>query len=437
VLFGPSLAYFLWLLVPTSLLVPLLPAPSAGLKIMLPAPLSMPSLAGHLEVGSLSSFDLDWMPWLICAWGVGALLFCLRLARQQRRFIAGLGLPIRDDAGVLRAAFRAGSPVVVGIVRPKIVVPSDFATRYASEEQALILAHERMHVRRGDLIANAMWALVRCIFWFNPLMHIAAQLSRFDQELACDAAVMRKHPKSRKPYATAMLRAQCADAAVPLGCYWPSTHPLKERIMLLARPPALGLRQVVGQMLVGICVFSVGYGTWIESGITLSGDSARANFSDSVMRISTDDTATRAAPLPAQNSTTALPLRLPPGPASAPADRVVEQPGAAALTATPKDAIVSRTQLLSHQIYQCVIDGQRVYSDAPCGENASIRRVRHPNSMAAASADSYAQGEPNPQYESGLPVLTPPRADDPTLESSGTLALERGRFHHPHPVPKG
>jgi hypothetical protein len=119
-----------------------------------------------------------------------------------------------------------------------------------------------MHVRRGDLITNGMWALARCIFWFNPLVHIAARLSRFDQELACDAAVMRNHPNSRKPYATAMLRAQIADDALPLGCYWRSAHPLKERIMLLKQPPARGLRRAIGRILVGTCVCLIGYGTW-------------------------------------------------------------------------------------------------------------------------------------------------------------------------------
>jgi beta-lactamase regulating signal transducer with metallopeptidase domain len=259
--FGPSLAYFLWLLVPTSILVPLLPAPSTGLKTVLPVPFSMPSLTGHVVVVSMSS-GLAWVPWLIFAWASGALLFGLRLARQQRRFIGSLGLPIRDDGGVFHATFPTGSPVVVGFVRSKIVVPSDFATRYASEEQALILAHEQMHVRRGDLITNGMWALARCIFWFNPLVHIAARLSRFDQELACDAAVMRNHPNSRKPYATAMLRAQIADDALPLGCYWRSAHPLKERIMLLKQPPARGLRRAIGRILVGTCVCLIGYGTW-------------------------------------------------------------------------------------------------------------------------------------------------------------------------------
>jgi beta-lactamase regulating signal transducer with metallopeptidase domain len=286
--FGPLIAYFLWLLVPTSLIVLLLPAPSAGLKAALPVPLSMPSLTGHVASVSMSS-GVDWTVWLLVAWGIGALLCCSRLVRQQRRFIASLGLPIDRSGEVLRAAFSTGSPVVMGMMRPKIVVPSDFETRYAPEEQALILAHERTHVRRGDLIMNALWAFARCLFWFNPLIHIAARLSRFDQELACDASVMRAYPNSRKPYATAMLRTQLMDSALPLGCYWPSTHPLKERIMLLKQPPARGLRRVIGQLLVGTCVCLVGYGTWaVQPDTAAARDRGRVNFADSEIRISSD-----------------------------------------------------------------------------------------------------------------------------------------------------
>jgi beta-lactamase regulating signal transducer with metallopeptidase domain len=445
--FGPSIAYFLWLLVPTSILVPLLPAPSAGLKTVLPVPvpLSMPSLTGHVAMVSTSS-GLAWVPWLIFAWAIGALLFGLRLARQQRHFIASLGLPIRDDGGVLHAAFPTGSPVVVGLVRPKIVVPSDFAARYASAEQTLILAHERMHICRGDLITNAMWALARSIFWFNPLVHIAARLSRFDQELACDAAVMRDHPNSRKPYATAMLRAQIADDALPLGCYWPSTHPLKERIMLLKQPPARGLRRMIGRILVASCVCLIGYGTWaLEPDVAASGESAGINISDSGVLITSDDAATpggvaieqssAAASLPAPQRAAAP---LPPSQISAPAGVALEQSSAPASIPAPQVAAGLRAPLPRGQVWHCVIDGQHVFSDTPCGENASIRRVNDPNVMGAPLAQSYDYGNPYAQPFSAAQTLAPSAADESGYDSeSPELLGTPGRPRRPHPHPNG
>jgi beta-lactamase regulating signal transducer with metallopeptidase domain len=279
-LFGANLGYFLWLLLPTSLIVLLLPAPSASLKTALDLPLSMTSLTRHVVLKAVSSGP-DWSSWLLGAWCSGALLFFARLAHQQRRFIASLGVSSGGRDGLFRATDPDAGPVVVGLLRPKIVVPGDFDTRYAPDERELILAHERTHIHRGDLLVNATYALARCCFWFSPLIHIAGPRFRFDQELACDAAVMRKYPHSRKPYASAMLRTQLADGALTLGCYWPCRHPLKERIMLLKQPGARGLRRGIGATFLGICVLLVGYASWTTVGIPFVGPKFDI-YSDSV-----------------------------------------------------------------------------------------------------------------------------------------------------------
>jgi beta-lactamase regulating signal transducer with metallopeptidase domain len=80
--------------------------------------------------------------------------------------------------------------------------------------------------------------VLQCLAWFNPLVHLAAHLARLDQELACDAAVLRRHPKARALYAKTLLKTQLAGAALPLGCYWTARgrHPLEVRVAQLARP---------------------------------------------------------------------------------------------------------------------------------------------------------------------------------------------------------
>lgn len=291
--FGPGLAYVLWLIVPISLLVLLLPAPRTGLKPALGVPISVSSLTAQMFPSPVAAAPVmqgpDWSMWLFCSWALGVLLFCWGLTYQQRRFIAGLGTMSEAGGAGFFTADSTSGPVVIGILRPRIVVPSDFATRYELRERELILAHERMHIRRGDLLANAICALARCIFWFNPLIHFAARLIRFDQELACDAAVMRNHPRARKLYASAMLSTQLADGALPLGCYWPATHPLKERLMVLNQPPTRGPRRIIGRMLVGTCVLLFGYGTWAQQSDTaLTAAGSRVTYADSEIQIFSD-----------------------------------------------------------------------------------------------------------------------------------------------------
>ena len=77
----------------------------------------------------------------------------------------------------------------------------------AQPGQALILAHEQIHARRRD----GLWRLLAqgfvAVFWFNPLAWIAMACFRQDQELACDAAVLREHGAEVVGVATVVDRA--------------------------------------------------------------------------------------------------------------------------------------------------------------------------------------------------------------------------------------
>jgi beta-lactamase regulating signal transducer with metallopeptidase domain len=116
------------------------------------------------------------------------------------------------------------------------VLPADDG-HYSTEERELIRAHEREHVARKDPRAAAFVALFQCLCWFNPFAHLAAYLVRLDQELACDAAVVRHRPGARVLYARTLLKTQLAATPLPFGCYWPARgqHPLEVRIASLKR----------------------------------------------------------------------------------------------------------------------------------------------------------------------------------------------------------
>ncbi|MFC3071343.1 M56 family metallopeptidase [Phenylobacterium soli] len=206
--FGPEMAYRLWAAPPLAALATLIPLRTGKAAL---APLD------HIAPANLS-------PVLLGLWGAGVVLAIVLMARAQAAF--------------LRAARqgRAG-PAVVGVLAPRVVMPPDDG-RFSEEERALIRAHERTHISRDDPRAGAVMALFQCLAWFNPLVHVAAHLARLDQELACDAAVMRRHPTCRVAYAKTLLKTQLAAAPLPLGCYWParSRHPLELRVEQLCRP---------------------------------------------------------------------------------------------------------------------------------------------------------------------------------------------------------
>ena len=263
-LFGATVAYAAWALVPVAAIAVLLPAATRPvmavpmLQVLVGAPTPTPLAA--------AAASLDWRPWLGVAWMSGALIAVLWFARQQRGFRQGLGVLQRRADGLQQAQAVDGLPAAIGLWKPAIVLPADFDTRYSSEQRALMVAHERMHIVRGDLHANALTAAMRCVFWFNPLLHAAARHFRHDQELACDLRVIARHPHARRAYGEAMFKTQLALHPLPLGCHWLAggnrSHPLKERIAMLKQPVPSLSRWIAGAALVAVLALGVGFAAW-------------------------------------------------------------------------------------------------------------------------------------------------------------------------------
>ena len=255
-LWGAQGAYLLWTCVPVAVLAASLPK---GTTLPLPVAAAWlePVQAGVAAAAAATS--PAWRAWLLPLWLAGVLASAALMAWQQWRFRRALGpLQARPDGLFQARGTHPALPAVVGLLRPRIVLPADFERRYSAAERELVLQHERLHVRRGDLPANALAALLRCLFWFHPLLPAALRRFRHDQELACDAAVIARHPRQRRVYGEAMLKAQLPHAPLPLGCHWPPLHALRERIELLRRPAASPRQRLAAAL--AACVLACGIG---------------------------------------------------------------------------------------------------------------------------------------------------------------------------------
>src|SRR3546814_14984563 len=89
-------------------------------------------------------------------------------------------------------------------------------------------------------------AALRCVYWFNPLLWIAADRFRRDQELACDATVVARPPHARRAYGAAMVKTQLSAMPSPLACHWFGGPPLQERIAMLEHTNPCPPRTAVG-----------------------------------------------------------------------------------------------------------------------------------------------------------------------------------------------
>ena len=95
------------------------------------------------------------------------------------------------------------SPFVMGVLRPKVYLPSGIPIA----ERPYILAHEQHHIRRGDPLWKLLGYGALCIHWFNPLAWCAFILAGKDMEMSCDEAVIRQLGDGiRADYASSLLR---------------------------------------------------------------------------------------------------------------------------------------------------------------------------------------------------------------------------------------
>ena len=186
----------------------------------------------------------DWRGVLTAVWlgGAGvlaaALLACnlrfyLRL-RRMRRGPPGIAVPVYVARGL-------PSPCLYGFPRPAV-----YLTPAAAGEPELlghVLRHELTHRRHGDHIWAVLRAAALALHWYNPLVWLAAVLSRRDGELACDeGALQGADDRERAAYGRTLIRLVTArpSAGELLCCattMTAGTSSLKERIAMIARKP--------------------------------------------------------------------------------------------------------------------------------------------------------------------------------------------------------
>jgi beta-lactamase regulating signal transducer with metallopeptidase domain len=94
-------------------------------------------------------------------------------------------------------------PMAVGYLRPVIVLPPALLDSLSEKQLYQVLVHESAHVRRRDALVALFQEVLKCIFWFHPLVHFAnRQLDRVREEI-CDNYVLQAVPA--KEYAQTLL----------------------------------------------------------------------------------------------------------------------------------------------------------------------------------------------------------------------------------------
>lgn len=168
--------------------------------------------------GGVSAFFLG----LLVAGGI-------RVQRRSRRW-----LPARMGESEVLVAPTAG-PAVVGLLRPRIVLPAR-CRELADRELQLILQHEEEHLRARDplLLATALVPLV--LMPWNPAFWWAFLRLRTALEVDCDRRVLARGARASS-YGALLVRigAPTSHAPLPVLSLAGSTSTLERRLNAMKR----------------------------------------------------------------------------------------------------------------------------------------------------------------------------------------------------------
>lgn len=160
-----------------------------------------------------------WIGWLVAAFGVVGIAGvrcarCLVWARRGRQAVdPALDSLLRDLMRRLRIRQRVRllvtdrlvGPAVVGVMRPTVILPSVVVERKSDGQLEPILAHELIHVRRGDLWIGLLQVTAQSLWWFHPLIWLANRWMTREAERCCDEEVLAELGCKPSRYAGSLL----------------------------------------------------------------------------------------------------------------------------------------------------------------------------------------------------------------------------------------
>lgn len=175
-----------------------------------PAPVIAPTALGvsvaRAPLSKLIAERLELLvPWIIAIWGTGVVVLSIwnlggwiaaqrlkvlgirpagaevaalveRLARQLR-----ISRPVRALQSML-----ADTPLVIGWLRPVVLIPGSVLTGLSPAQLEAVLAHELAHVRRHDYLVNLFQVVIETLLFYHPAVWWISRRIRLEREQCCD-----------------------------------------------------------------------------------------------------------------------------------------------------------------------------------------------------------------------------------------------------------
>jgi TonB family protein len=213
------------------------------------------------------------LPWAVLAWACGVILLSGRLAVEVVRIrnLARAGayslspalqlvvqrlsdaMAIRGNARVMESA-RVSVPMVIGWLRPVILIPPSALMGLTPKQLELIISHELAHIQRFDHLANLLQVVAETLLFYHPVVRLVSARIRLERENCCYDMVVGRTGDSLT-YARALTEVEGMRCSTGMDLSLAATggH-LRGRVTRLVAAPAPqrgSLSWVAGLVLVG------------------------------------------------------------------------------------------------------------------------------------------------------------------------------------------
>jgi bla regulator protein blaR1 len=179
----------------------------------------------------------QYLPFIVLCWGIGTLLFAVRLFGgwltvkrlkasaifvddnwNERLQYLTRKLGIRKMVLLAESAI-AQAPIVIGYFKPMILIPIGMFGGLSTEQLESIIIHELIHIRRRDYLVNLLQAMLEAVYFFNPFVWVISGIIRREREHCCDDAVIALHgnPLAYAHALTALEEARLSRAGLALS----------------------------------------------------------------------------------------------------------------------------------------------------------------------------------------------------------------------------
>ena len=109
-------------------------------------------------------------------------------------------------------------PFAFRVIHPIIVLPYDIIKKLPGEDARPVIYHEMMHIKRKDTFLLLVATFLRCVYWFNPFVHLAFSRMKVDQDIACDEFVAKYlHGTGTKGYIDVLKLVASNFERIPFG----------------------------------------------------------------------------------------------------------------------------------------------------------------------------------------------------------------------------